>query len=293
VGNLTVGTGRTLTIANGKTLVVNGTLTMSGNNIDSTAGLIEIVGTITRTSGVVIGPMKKDFTGGVFPTGDAPDAPQVTTFIYPVGTASGYFPVDVTPTAGSSGSLTVQNFDGSPAGTTSATTLQRYWALSVPAGSIQADLRFHYLGSTASGTETNYNPIRVTGGVARAFLKNCPSGPCVDTTAGVKTIFMPQVAALDGSWTAGELAPTAATVAVSGRVLSADGQALRGVSVMLDDGTGHPMTALTNAFGYFHFDDVRAGSTCLLNAQARGFIFTPRVVSVTDQLTDLDLTALP
>lgn len=52
------------------------------------------------------------------------------------------------------------------------------------------------------------------------------------------------------------------------------------------------MTMVTNAFGYYHFDEVQSGGTYLLNAQARGYTFTPRVLAVNDELTDLDLTAL-
>ena len=85
---------------------------------------------------------------------------------------------------------------------------------------------------------------------------------------------------------------TAADVDVSGRVTTAEGIALRGVRVTLDDGTGHPVTAVSNAFGYYHFT-VPSGGTYLLGAAARDYTFTPRVISVNDQITGLDITALP
>ncbi|MFL6373285.1 MAG: carboxypeptidase-like regulatory domain-containing protein, partial [Pyrinomonadaceae bacterium] len=116
--------------------------------------------------------------------------------------------------------------------------------------------------------------------------------PCVDNTA--KTIFVAGASSFNANWTAGEpLGTTAAMVGISGRVLTADGIALRGVRVTLDDGTGHPISATSNAFGYYHFDAVQSGGTFMLNATSRGYTFSPRVVSVTDQLTGLDLTALP
>ena len=53
------------------------------------------------------------------------------------------------------------------------------------------------------------------------------------------------------------------------------------------------MSVITNAFGYYHFDDVRVGSVYLVEASAQGYTFTPQVVSVNDQLDGLNLTALP
>ena len=142
-----------------------------------------------------------------------------------------------------------------------------------------------------NGTESNYKPQRVTGGVATSFADICGGGPCVDETNHF--IFMPGVTNFAGNWTASELAPTAAQVGVSGRVLSADGHAIRGVRVTLDDGTGRQMSVISNAFGYYYFSEVQAGSTYLLGATARNYTFTPRVLSVNDALTDVDLTALP
>jgi hypothetical protein len=81
-------------------------------------------------------------------------------------------------------------------------------------------------------------------------------------------------------------------VSVSGRVRSAAGVGIRNVRVTIDDGTGHPMSVITNAFGYYRFDEVRSGGTYLLRANARGYTFTPKIVSVTDDLTGIDLTAL-
>jgi len=178
-------------------------------------------------------------------------------------------------------------------------TLGRFWTLTGGSG-ITADVKFSYgpingappPGTKVNGNEANYKPQFVVGGVATSFADNCaPGTSCVDQTNHF--IFVPNRTTFAGNWTASELAPTAAQVGVSGRVLSADGQALRGVRVTLDDGTGHAMTMITNAFGYYRFDEVQSGGSYLLNATARGYIFTPRVVSVNDSLTDVDITALP
>ena len=131
----------------------------------------------------------------------------------------------------------------------------------------------------------------MTGGTATSFPTSCPTTSCFDAVNHL--ILKAGISGIPGDWTGGELAPTAAMVTVSGRVTDANGNTLRNARVTLNDGTGQTLTALTNAFGYYHFDSVQAGETYLVGAQARGYTFTPRVITVNDQLTDLDLTALP
>ena len=165
---------------------------------------------------------------------------------------------------------------------------------------MQADLLFHWDPATATpGTLANYRELRINpSNQVQPFANaaGCPgtagASPCVNTTA--HTMFVSGVTAFNFKWTAGEpLGTTAAMVAVSGRVFSPEGTAIRGARITLDDGSGHPMTAISNAFGYYHFDAVQSGGTYIMNAASRGYTFTPRAVSVTDQLTDLDLIALP
>jgi hypothetical protein len=74
--------------------------------------------------------------------------------------------------------------------------------------------------------------------------------------------------------------------------VTAFGTALRGATVVLDDGTGHPVSVMTNAFGYYTAS-VTVGTTYMLNASARGYVFTPRVITATDTLTDVDIVASP
>jgi hypothetical protein len=208
------------------------------------------------------------------------------------------YPADVTFASGSTGSLTVSTTTGTQPQLTPGTSLGRYWTLS-SSGSVSASLKFTYGATTTiNGNETAYHPIRVNGGSGISFAEACAAGagspaPCVDETNNF--IAMPTTSSLTGDWTAGEqtLTPTAAMVTVSGRVTDANGTALRGARVILDDGTGHRLTALTNAFGYYRFDSVQSGSTFLVSASSRGYTFTPRVVTVNDAIGDLDLTALP
>ena len=300
----------TINNASGVTLSTNtsigGLLNLLNGNLTTGANTLALLGgaTTSRTSGQVIGVIQKTFAAGLLAEPglveetSGPDVQQVgpTPFVFPVGTAAGYFPVTVTPTSTSNGSLTVQTFDGNPPPTSAGNTLQRYWTMS-STGSMQADVKFSFGATATPGTVANYRELRVVPGNQIQSFPNgapCPGAgsPCFDNTA--KTIFVAGVTAFNANWTAGEpLGTTAAHVAVSGRVVSAEGIAIRGVRVTLDDGTGKPMTVTTNAFGYYHFDAVQSGGTYVLNANGRGYTFSPRVVAVTDQLADLDLVALP
>lgn len=97
-----------------------------------------------------------------------------------------------------------------------------------------------------------------------------------------------------GFWQA-FFAPTAAMVAVSGRSLDAYGGPISKVRVTLTDGGGVVRSALTNGFGYFRFDDVEAGQTCIISVQSKRFQFgnPVQVVFVGDEVTDLVFVALP
>ncbi len=56
---------------------------------------------------------------------------------------------------------------------------------------------------------------------------------------------------------------------------------------------GETRAALINAFGYYRFDEVAAGETYILNAYSIRFSLSPQVVSVTEELTELNFMAQP
>ncbi len=87
-------------------------------------------------------------------------------------------------------------------------------------------------------------------------------------------------------------APTAANVSISGRVLTADGRGLRNAFVVLTDASGNSRTVRTTAFGFYYFEDVSAGQTYTFNVRSKNFQFAPRVVNVTEDLSEFDFTAL-
>jgi hypothetical protein len=88
------------------------------------------------------------------------------------------------------------------------------------------------------------------------------------------------------------LLPTAAPVIIGGRVLTPDGQPISGVRISLLNSAGVVKTALSNAFGYFRFYGVPAGQTYILAATAKNHEFAPQVVTVDNEIGDLDLISL-
>jgi hypothetical protein len=86
--------------------------------------------------------------------------------------------------------------------------------------------------------------------------------------------------------------PTAAGVEVSGRVLTPDGRGLRNATVTMTDANGVVRTTTTSTFGYYRFDNVAVGETYVMGVSSRNYRFTPRVVQVVDNMTDVDFIGL-
>jgi predicted outer membrane repeat protein len=184
----------------GGNATVGGVFSLTNGNLNTGANTVELTttGTISRTSGHVLGNLKKNFASNGL-------------FIFHVGTANGYSPADVNVTAGT-GNLTVTAVQG-PQPTLNATkSLQRYWTLS--GSGITADLTFHYLDADVMGNESIYRLIRVSGATVVIF----PASPAtVDPTNNIA--FITGVQSFS-DWSAGE--PTAPT-AVDSLSINASG----------------------------------------------------------------------
>jgi len=85
-------------------------------------------------------------------------------------------------------------------------------------------------------------------------------------------------------------APTAAGVSVSGRVMSGAERGLTNAQVTLSDPSGNSRTVMTNRAGVFEFSDVQPGRTYVLSVAARRFSFSPRTLSVNDNLSGIVVT---
>lgn len=78
---------------------------------------------------------------------------------------------------------------------------------------------------------------------------------------------------------------------VSGVVTDAYGRAVSKASVVLTDTAGNSVRTMTSTFGYFRFDEVESGQTYVITATAKRYTFRPQTVAVTDEVTDLRITA--
>lgn len=96
---------------------------------------------------------------------------------------------------------------------------------------------------------------------------------------------------LQGGFWVSEFVPTAASVTVSGRVFTPSGNGLVNAVVTMTDTQGNTRTVRTTTFGYFRFEAVEAGGTYIFNVHSKSFQFTPQVVSVVEDLSELNFTA--
>jgi hypothetical protein len=270
--------GLALNNAAGATLAGNTTvtesLTLTAGTLTTGAGntlTMDTGATTARTSGYVTGNLRKNYAGPV-------------AFIFMVGTASGYAPVDSNVTAGA-GNLTVTPVQGTMPPLIAATALSRYWTL---AGSgITSDIVFHYNQSDVNGNENNYRIHRKNGINTIALGNQCPATPCVDPVANTGSL---TGLTTFSDWTMAELAPpTAANASVGGRVTGPDGNAVSRATVIMTNAAGQSRTAVTNPFGYYNFTDVPAGATYTFVVTAKGYRFgAPVIRTIGDDLTDLD-----
>lgn len=89
----------------------------------------------------------------------------------------------------------------------------------------------------------------------------------------------------------GNIAPTAANVSVSGRVLTPEGRGLMNAFVTFTDSQGQVKFARSNTFGYFRIEEIEAGQTYVISVQSKRYQFAPQILEVYDQIDKLYITA--
>lgn len=247
--------------------LTSGNVTMGGSNVLT----LGVLCSVSRTSGHVIGTMKKEYAG-------------IGNFTYPVGTASGYTPVTAVVDTLGGGDFTVRSNDGFLAGTNAAQSVQRNWDLEAT-GLNHVDLTLTYLDADvpAGANESAFKFLRRIGTVN---AQTAPSSQ--DTAANTATL---NGITVFSKWGLGNnLAPTAASVQVSGRVTVEDGRGLVNAIVIMTDPNGTTRLVRTSSFGYYRFDGVEAGGTYVVSVSSKRYRFMPRAVTVVAELTDLDFT---
>ena len=85
--------------------------------------------------------------------------------------------------------------------------------------------------------------------------------------------------------------PTAAPVTISGRVLSGLGRGIANARVAATDQNGVVRTVRTNPFGYYLFAEVTTGQIYTFEVLHKSYGFTPRIVSVVENLDGFNFVA--
>jgi len=91
-----------------------------------------------------------------------------------------------------------------------------------------------------------------------------------------------------------QLAPTAATVSVSGRVVTETGRGIRNVVISMTDSNGNTRTARTMSFGYYRFEEVEAGETYVFTATGKRFTFEQNTIvqSITETTNNINFVGV-
>ena len=183
--------------------------------------------------------------------------------------------------------ITVNVLPGVPAGFSNA--INRTYLITPTGGSgYTATLRLHYLDSELRGNlesnlqlwrndGTNWTP---QGATSRDSNQNWVE------YAGV-TQFSP--------WTISSASlPTAASVMVGGRVVTASGRGIRNARVTMTSPNGEVRVVGSNPFGYFRFAEVAAGETYIFSISAKGYRFAEpvQVRTIFAETADLNFVAV-
>ncbi|MBS1795409.1 MAG: carboxypeptidase regulatory-like domain-containing protein [Acidobacteria bacterium] len=271
--------GGTVTVGPGRTLTINGILSLNGGVIDG-GGTVVIANCAPEgisgggPTAYVRAALNRCVSGG-------------RTYNFEVGTANGYSPVTIKGVSGA-GNVSVKANPGAYSGPASglpATRLAGWWRIDNPGGGVTgADIYFNYRPADAPGDENAYKAFRIAGGAATML-------------AGTANAFANRVSAVGvtgfSDWTLAPLAPTAARVSVGGRVTLNGRRAIAGAGLTLTAPDGATRAVRTNSFGYYRFDDLAAGETYVIAIGHKRYFFKPasRFVTAADNVTDADFEA--
>jgi hypothetical protein len=85
--------------------------------------------------------------------------------------------------------------------------------------------------------------------------------------------------------------PTAASVTISGRVMTLNGRGLFNALVALTNENGETRYARTSISGRYRFNDVAAGSSAVITIVSKRYSFPPQVLMVTGEALNVDFLA--
>jgi hypothetical protein len=291
-------------------ITITGTLTLTGIvsagdfTVTFSCGAVAVSG----PAEFIDGNVAKEFCGGVesftYPIGVS--TPDMISGEIPFGSSGVYAPATVSIQSATVGSsVTINAVLAQMDGSAPTHRIGVYWT-TVEVGDITADLTFGWDLSSEIGNPVYYSPLRRALGSTEVV-----SPGSVDTVSRTVTFTgitefsssSPGFDAPNGGimteafeWTAALIGTTAGRNELSGRVVSAEGLPLRGVSVTVVGGDlVAPLTVKTNQFGTYKFSGLEAGSTYVVYVNSGRFVFVnnSRVVYLSDSLSGEDFRAEP
>jgi len=157
---------------------------------------------------------------------------------------------------------------------------------------------FNHISASISGTNVTVNSVTYNSPTSitlnlntiGASVSNAELNP---SSVRDLTITNPDGQSVTRSGIINILPPTAASVSISGRVLTSGGQGLARVSVTLTNGAGAVRSVRTNSFGVYRFDEVAAGEIYTLSVTSSRYQFpeSSRILNVLETLSDQDFVA--
>lgn len=82
--------------------------------------------------------------------------------------------------------------------------------------------------------------------------------------------------------------PTAASVSISGRVLTPKNRGLMNALVVLTDQNGATRYARTSVSGYYQFTDIAAGSTAVIEVFSKNYRFPPQMLTINGEIAEIN-----
>ncbi len=272
----------------GNNLIVNGDAEADANSYAS-GNDIDVTGWEPETGEFTIGKYGVDS----FPNATDPGPTDRGSFLFTggnVASSSGTQRIDVSDCA--------TQID---AGTQSYNLSGYFGGYTLQDDNAQLKITFRSAADNVTGT-TTIGPVfaadrgNVSGLLARSATGTVPIG-----TRTVEVVLL--LTRTSGTYNDGYAdnlsfmltAPTAATVSVSGRVVTAEGFGISNARVVVTNAAGETQRAITNKQGFYHIAEISAGETCIFSISHKYYEFAEptQVHFVTEENEDINFTALP
>jgi CSLREA domain-containing protein len=275
----------------------NPLLGVLANNGGETQTNSLLTGSAAINNGTAVGSPATDQRGVARPQGVAND---IGAFETGVPIISGNTPVG-SPVTVSLGSVSVTFAGVSTSGTTTQIPISPSVAGTLPGGfSLGSGLPAVQITTTAvySSPITICIQVPAVTSIAdfnRLTFFHTENGVLVDRTFSrdfTTKMICARTTSLSPFVVAKNLAPTAANVSISGRVITPNGRGINRTMVTITNQNGEVKTSVTNSFGFYRFSEIESGQTYIIQAISKRYLFSPQVIVVNETLENFDFTAM-